>query len=380
MPPATTARDATHAPHSATPPEPAQPWLSQVAKQGGALVSLAMAGAGVAMIALAVATEAGSARKAVEVVLGLAVVISGALLARSGTRGSGVSAGLLPGEITLAAALVYLGVAMPAFQHGTVRSQAVGQFIAVVVSLVVGCAGLVYSRAPVGPARRFSFAVIVRDGVLLITGTIVVAIALGQISNPALKPPKWNWISFLGLTVPGMLVLIAREGVKTIFHRQGRHQGAARLVQGGVVEMLLVVGLGIMIFGSNANLALGKNGYQSGLKGNSEGLTLWLGAAAFLIVVRGTVKIALAPATARLASSVVTSTLYVAGVTALIYGERSVQMGKVPLVSFGGALLPATLMIIGGVAVLVMMRPAARALDAVAVREQSCPSGASNPR
>jgi len=209
----------------------------------------------------------------------------------------------------------------------------------------------------------------VRDGVLLITGTIVLAIATGQIANPALKAPKWNWISFLGLTVPGMLVLIAREGVKGRFRRQAPQNSGASVAQAGIVEALLVVGLGIMIFGSNANLALGKNGYQTGLKGNSEGLTLWLGAAAFLIV-RGLVKVALAPAGSRFASWAVTSLLYVAGVSALIYGERSVQMGKDPLVSFGGAALPAAFMLLGGVAVLVMMRPAAKALDAVAARSE----------
>ncbi len=209
----------------------------------------------------------------------------------------------------------------------------------------------------------------VRDGVLLITGTIVVAIATGQIANPALKAPKWNWISFLGLTVPGMLVLIAREGVKGRSHRRGPQRGATRLAQAGIVETLLVIGLGIMIFGSNANLALGKNGYQTGLKGNSEGLTLWLGAATFLIIVRGLTKVALGPAGSRLAGSLVTSLLYVAAVTALIYGERSVQMGKDPLVSSGGAFLPAAFMLLGGLAVLVLFRPAARALDAVVAQD-----------
>jgi len=146
--------------------------------------------------------------------------------------------------------------------------------------------------------------------------------------------------------------------------------GGARLAQAGIVEALLVVGLGIMILGSNANLALGKNGYQTGLKGNSDRLTLWLGAAAFLIVVRGLTKVALAPAGYQFAASAVTGLFYVVGVTALIYGERSMQMGKDPLVSFGGAVLPAAFMALGGIAVPVMMRPAAKALDAVSAQVQ----------
>ncbi len=371
MPRLVSAHATPQTPHAVPPADPGQPWHNRVARQASGIVSLVMAGTGVAMIGLALATDVPSTRKALEVLLGVAVVVSGALLARSRMKAvADVSAGLLPGEITLAAALVYLGVAMPAFQHGAARSQAVGQFVAVVVALVVGCAGLVYSRAPVGHPGKRSLAVMVRDGVLLITGTIVVAIATGQIANPALKPPKWNWISFLGLTVPGMLILIAREGLKGSFHRQAPQNSGARVAQAGIVEALLVVGLGIMIFGSNANLALGKNGYQTGLKGNSQGLTLWLGAAAFLIIVRGLVKVALAPAGSRLAVPAVTSLLYIVGVTALIYGERSVQMGKNPLVSFGGAVLPAAFMLLGGIAVLVMMRPAAKALDTVPARVQ----------
>ncbi len=343
-----------------------QRWPNRVANEASALVAVIMAGTGLAMIVLALATKAGPERKAAEVFFGLVVVVSSALLARTRSKvAAEVSAGLLPGDLALAGTLFYLGVAMPAFQHGANRTQAVGQFIAVVVGLVVGCAGLIYTRAPAVTSRKLSFAGIVRDGVLLITGTIVVAIATGQLANPALKPPKWNWISFLGITIPGMLILVGREAVKGVLHRHDRPGGLLRMAQAAGVELLLVAGLGIMIFGSNANLALGKNGFHTGLKGNSEGLTLWLGAAAFLVVVRGLIKVAL-PSSSRLGSSLITGVLYVAGVLGLIYGERAVQMGKDPLVSFGGASLPAALMLAGGVAVLIVMRPAARALDALA--------------
>lgn len=371
MTPAAPAPEAAHT-QTPSPAGHARPSTLRVANGASTLVALSMGAAGLAMLVLAAQTRVGPDRKAIEILFGAGVVISSVLLARARmTAAPDVSAGLLPGELCLAGALLYLGVAMPAFQHGANRAQAVGQFIAVVAALVAGCAALVYSRAPAAGPRKFSLAVMVRDGVLLITGTIVVAIATGQLANPALKPPKWNWISFVGITVPGMLILIGREGIKKSFGGLGRPKGLASVAQVIAVELLLVVGLGIMIFGSNANLALGKNGYHTGLKGNSEGLTLWLGAAAFLIVVRGVIKIAVRSWTSMPGSSLITSVLYIAGVLGLIYGERSVQIGKDPLVSFGGASLPAGLMLAGGVAVLVVMRPEARALDAVAVARSS---------
>ncbi len=130
MPRLVSAQTTTDTPRDVAPPDPAQSWSNRVARQASVIVSLVMAGTGAGMVGLALATDVTSTRKAIEVLLGIAVVASGVLLARSMRKTvADVNAGLLPGEITLAAALVYLGVAMPAFQHGAARSQAVGQFV-----------------------------------------------------------------------------------------------------------------------------------------------------------------------------------------------------------------------------------------------------------
>jgi len=308
-----------------------------------------MAVLGVTEVVLAAATPIGRFRLAGEVACGVALVVSGVLLGRAARRpGRGLSAGILPGDLALAGALLYLGLAMPPFQqHHTARATAVAQFVTVLAGLVVGCAGLVLSRSPearagVAPGRM------VRDGVLLITGTILVAIALGQLANPMLMPPKWNWISFTAITIPGMLILVARERLKT------------RIAPAAVVgsEVVMVAGLAVMLAGSNANLIQGKNGYHTGLIGNSTGLALWLAAAAFLVVARSAWKLAGSPGAPTIGAA-----LYLAGVAPLIYGERAVQLGKDPVFKIGAA-FPATAAILaGGVAVVTVMRPATGWLD-----------------
>ena len=300
-------------------------------------------------VVLAAATPIGRVRLAAEVASGAALVVSGVLLGRSARQaGRGISAGILPGDLALAGALLYLGLAMPPFQqHHTVRATAVAQFVTVLAGLVVGCAGLLLSRTPtaragVSPGRM------VRDGVLLITGTILVAIALGQLANPMLMPPKWNWISFIGITIPGMLILVAREGLKT--------RTAPAAVIGS--EVVLVAGLAVMLLGSNANLIQGKNGYHAGLVGNSTGLALWLAAAALLVVARSGWKLAGSPGVPAIGAA-----LYLVGVAPLIYGERAVQLGKDPVFKVGAAFPAAAAILAGGVAVVAVMRPAAAWFD-----------------
>ena len=86
-----------------------------------------------------------------------------------------------------------------------------------------------------------------RDGVILIVGTILMAIAFGQLAGAALKAPQWNWISFLGITTPGMFLLMGREGIKA---RLETWQGLARVPRLFITETLLVLGLAIMLYGS----------------------------------------------------------------------------------------------------------------------------------
>jgi len=320
----------------------------------------ALAAVGAAMVVLAFSGSLSSGRQIVECVLGVGVLASGAWLVAVGLLGKRTTGKhLAAGEIALAATIVYLGVAMPPFHHGAVgHDAALAQFIAVVVGLVIGATtlalpGPVTSERPTGVQWQW----VIRDSVILIVATIVVAIGLSQTANPALKPPKWSWVSFLGITIPGMLILIfVRGGLKAI----GR---PGQLARGIAVEVLLVVGLGVMVFGSVTNLNLGTSGFKAGLKGNTAGLTLWIVAAAFLVIVRGGFKLALPNGDRRPAVALARKTLYVVGAVALLYGERSTIMGKPPTFTAGGAFAAAAAMIIAGVVVLTYVRQAAKAME-----------------
>jgi len=245
---------------------------------------------GAAMVVLAFSGLLGAGRLILECALGAAVFVSGALLVGAavvGKRSTGLH--LAAGELALAASIVYLGEAMPPFHHGAVDHDAgLAQFVAVMVGLVVGATSLALpAPASSEKATGVHWASVIRDSVILIVSTIVVAIGISQTANPAVMPPKWNWTSFLGITIPGMLTLIfLRGGLKAIGRR-------GQLARGVTVERLLVVGLGVMVFGSVTNLNLGASGFQAGLKGNSGGLTLWIAAALFFVVVRGAFKLAI---------------------------------------------------------------------------------------
>ncbi len=132
----------------------------------------------------------------------------------------------------------------------------------------------------------------VPDGAILAVGTILLGIALGQLANERLMPPMWNWISFLGLTVTGMLVLVVGRGAAKAALGGRSWEGRRRPLIVLATELLLIVGLGVMIYGALNNLVLGANGFKTGFKGNGDGLALWAGAALFLVVVRGGFKLA----------------------------------------------------------------------------------------
>src|SRR5579859_2348091 len=200
--------------------------------------------------------------------------------------------GILPGDAALANAFFYLGFSMTAFHLGyTSPTIALAQFITVLVGLVFGAGGLALSGVskPARPLGHTAFPLMLRDGVILIVGTILMAIAFGQLSGAALKAPQWNWFSFLGITTPGMFLLMGREGVKA---RLETWQGLARIPRLLITETLLVLGLAIMLYGSYSNLTLGVNGYQVGPKGNTAGLILWTVAILLLLVIRGAFKLA----------------------------------------------------------------------------------------
>lgn len=313
---------------------------------------------GVALLVLAFAGHPGGGSRVAELVFGVAILGPGLWMATMGLSRRSVHQGPLLPDVVLAGALLTLGVAMPAFHRGAIDYQtARDQFLFVVLGLALGSAGLALSGVSAPTVERtvqLSFPGAVRDGVLLIVGTILLAIAIGQLAGPKLKPPMWNWISFVGITIPGMLILIARELAKQVDRRRDR-RGLGALGRSLLIETMLIGGLFIMIYGSSANLTLGKNGYTTGFKNNTPGLTLLLTAAAVLIVVRGAAKRVVPQHGGALV--VMLGNLFYAGtVIAFIYGERAVIMGKDPTLQTGAAAGEASVILLTGLLVLVIGR------------------------
>jgi hypothetical protein len=335
------------------------PQLGTVLKVSTGVTAVGFTIIGVAMLVMGFLTPGGIGRLIAEIGLSAAVLFAAGLLFRTivDKKGAPRGVGLLSGEVELAATFLYLGVAYPA---------AISQFIAVLAGFALGAGELALSGASKSarPAGKVTFPAVVRGGVILIVGTILLAIALGQLPGAALKPPQWSWISFLGITIPGMLLLVAREGIKEGLEnwgQQSRFRGVLSLL---ATEVLLIVGLTIMLYGSYSNLTLGKNGYLVGIKGNATGLILWAGAALFLILVRGSFKWALSVETRRTYHRILSMLLYGVAVVAFIYGERSVLTGKNPLLAVGGAAPAALLIVLGAMLVLVVGRAAAQKVSA----------------
>ena len=320
--------------------------------------------------------------RGLQVALSLAVLVPGLMILSSAfNRRRPFKVGLLAGELLLAGALIYLAVAMPAFHAAHVGySTGLAQFVGVLVGLVLGCVALVVSGAtiPLSVERgRLSLPAAIRDGVVLIVGTILVTIASGQFAMAQLTPPKWNWISFGAITVPGMLLLIARELVKQAYRRR-YPDGRAPLSRLVLTETMLVVGLFVMIYGSGANLTLGANGYTTGLKGNPTGLAVLIAAVVFLVLVRGGVRWALGARGATIRWALAGNVAFAVGVLVFIYGERSVVMGKSPLPSFGAAFPAAVPFVVAGLLVLIVGRLAALT-DAASAAPTPAPGGQVEP-
>lgn len=268
--------------------------------------------------------------------------------------------GILPGDGALANAFFYLGFSMTAFHLGyTSPTIALAQFITVLAGLFFGAGGLVLSGVS-KPARllgHITFSLMLRDGVILIVGTILMAIAFGQLAGAALKPPQWNWLSFLAITTPGMLLLMGREGVKA---RLETWQGLAKFPRLLITETMLVLGVAIMFYGSYSNLTLGVNGYQVGPKGNTAGFVLWIVAVLLLLVIRGTFKLVVSYRDNRIGYRVISKLLYVIAIVIFFYAERSFISGHAPVFAVGGAAPAVALILIGAVLVLVVGRAASQ--------------------
>ncbi len=308
---------------------------------------------GAAMAVMGFVAPVGLGARAAEVTAGALAALGGVLLLARGRR-----AAMTSGASALLATLVYLAVTNTEFHEGGVGYPiAVVQFVTVTIGLVLGGTACALTPGGRGTGRVSDF---IPDGVLLVVGTILLGIGLGQLGNERLMTPRWNWVSFIGLTVSGMLVLIVLRGaLKAALRRDGPSTGTPRLLGMLGTELLLVSGLGLMMYGALNNLVLGANGFSTGFQGNSQGLVVWIAAAFVLIVVRGGFKMA-ARTDRGAAHAVVIELLYFVGALAFIIGERSVISGRPPAVPVGGALPAAAAILLGALFLLVPVRVAAK--------------------
>ncbi|GCE21687.1 hypothetical protein [Dictyobacter kobayashii] len=321
---------------------------------------------GITMLALLFLTSSNVLIKGIEVFLSVSMLAASWMMWNELMNKERQSPGmvLLAGEIALAAAFLYLGVAIPAFHQGyATPTIALAQFITVLVALVFGCGELALAGSvkAARPRGLVAFPDVVRDGVQLLTGTVVLGIGLSQLAGAELKAPQWSWISFLGITIPGMFILVGREGLKKRFEGI---QGPGRLPYQLLVDALLVIGLFIMLYGSYANLTLGANGYQVGIKGNATGFTLWMITVLLLLGVRGAFKLAFGHRSGELWYRVLNKLLYVVILVPFIYAVRSIFTGQAPLIHIGAAAPAAALILLGGFLILVVGRAVGQKVSA----------------
>jgi hypothetical protein len=327
--------------------------LARVARGLCALLGLT----GLAGLALSVSARASTPFAAGEAAASVIVLASAVVLYQSSRGRELPVAGLLPGELALDGAFLYLAMTAETFhgQHAVSRGVGVVQFAIVILELVAGCGALVFFRTDRRDPRS-AFAMAVRSGVMLAVGSLLVAMAVAAASASIFQLPRWNWLSFLGLTVPGILLLIAREELKTRW-RHARHPVLASLG----TEGLLVMGLSVMLWGSTANLTLGVDAFRVGIRGDVVGVGLWALAAVALLARR--VLWPRGSPTAR-RPEIAAAIAYSVALTVFVIGERAVELGRSPAFAIGhpgvaGALAVAA----AGIVVLAVIRPVTFALD-----------------
>lgn len=314
--------------------------------------------AGLIGLGLSVAAQAPTPFAVGQSVASVLVIASAVLLFRSSHGRELPIAGLLPGELALDGAFLYLAMTAETFHGHHAVSSAVGiaQFAIVILELAAGCGALIFFRTTRRDPRS-AFAMAVRSGVMLAVGSLLLAMAVAAVSASTFHLPRWNWASFLGLTVPGILVLIAREELKK---RWGQPRNPVLASLG--TEGLLVIGLSMMVWGSTANLTLGVDAFRVGIQGEVVGAGLWVLAVILLLARRAvwprdsakTRQPELAPAIA-----------YSAALVLFVIGERALQLGQSPAIAMGHGAVAGALVALAGFAVLVIMRPVTFALDRV---------------
>lgn len=330
-----------------------------------ALVAAGMLAVGIAMIVMAAVTGVSGGRQLAETVIGSAVILFGLVLFATGlVEDRPMPTSLPTGILTILGSLLYLGTALPRFHAGAVPyNEAIVQFVTVLAGLFVGAASFALREPAVEFRRgkRMYPTTVGPDGVVLVVGTILIGLGIGETAQPRLTPPTWDWVSFFLIAIPGMLVLIPMRGMaKAMLRRErlrGRRSGFAGIL---VNEALLVVGLAVLLYGFN-NVFAGTNGFETGFEGDGGGLAVWLGAALFLVAVRGGFKLALADGPERPGAAVARELLYVLGLAAFVYGERWVITGSHLTVESVGGFLAASGILVGGLALLVPIRLVSKA-------------------
>lgn len=363
--------DTTERTRIASTPDTLVRWYSLVSACAFTLIGIAMlvlalfAPMNIAFTGNGVVVGLSTIFKGIEIVFSLGMLHAAIMLWRVILRKNHTSQGIgiLPGDAALANAFFYFGFSMTAFHLGYASPTiALAQFIIVLVGLVFGAGGLALSgiSKPARPLGHSAFSIMLRDGVILIVGTILLAIAFGQLAGEALKPPQWNWFSFLGITTPAMFLLMGREGIKG---RLETWQGLARIPRLLITDALLIIGLTIMLYGSYSNLTLGVNGFQVGPKGNPAGLYLWIVAVSLLLVIRGAFKLMVSQRGNHVGYRMISKLLYVIAIVFFIYGERSFLSGHAPTFMVGGAAPAAALIMLAAFMILVVGRAAAQKVN-----------------
>jgi hypothetical protein len=308
--------------------------------------------AGIAMV-MTSASAAVSAASLLELAAGCAIVVASSLVVAEPRLASMLTAG----EVAVDAAFVYFAMsAWTAGPGGVPSARADSQFVIALVGLAFSTA-LLSLASPVGRSWRAHLAVIVRDGVVLVVGTLLLAIALSEVTSATLQPPHWNWVSFVMFTLVGMSVVMLGEAALFTHRRTGADWVTPWL---GSAQLLLVIGLTIMIYGSYNNLTLGTTGLSLSFNAVVGGVGAWLVAAAVMAIGYGALR-----RNPRQAGRLPwrRELVYVGAALGFVYGERTVMSGAMPAVHVGSAFPVGFGVGLLAVLLLAVVRPAVQMAD-----------------
>jgi hypothetical protein len=222
--------------------------------------------AAVAIAAVTLAVAAAEPPWEVLVVTGLAMtlVLGSLTILRDARRGR---VGILGGELVVDAAFAYTVVVL-ASRPGAAPLRG-AEFLVGLAGIIAGTVGLNLARLPVdGRAWR------VRQAVTMITGTILAAVAVGQLEHPGLVM-RWNWIPFLAFAVPGMLAHLAATMTAPVSSARW-----SRIPRSSVGT----AGLALLLYGSVNNLGLGAGGWGAGVGLDAGTTAAWAAAFGLLVL------------------------------------------------------------------------------------------------